>query len=653
MKTTTPGVFILVALMIVLSGCAGVTTSTPASPAITVTLSPSSATVPMSQTQQFTATVKGSSDTAVTWEVNGTAGGNSTVGTISSSGLFTAPHAMPNSPKVSVTAVSKANSSVSASATITVTSKSPLLTITVSVTPLSGAVAAGATQQFTATVTGTTNSAVNWQVDGVAGGDATVGAISSGGLYTAPVAPPAGGSVVVTAIAAADATKPGSATMQIAFSNASLNGRFAFSSEAVWTSVRAVGSFQADGKGDIIQGSEDSLGNTSFTTVTFTGTYTIGPDGRGTATFNSAGGTATFKLVVLSPSSVFLIEVDTSSNLTALAIRQDPKAFSTSALSGNYVFLLNSGLSGASGRITADGQGNLIGVEDVNSFGTVSNNLAVTGTYSVAASGRGTATLTSSSGTSNLVFYVVSSGQVLILDDMPEVGLALKQTLQLFSNASLSGNYAFLEQGVANGQSLVLGGILTADGAGNLTAVDDQNVGGTVTQNTSVTGSYSIASNGRGTATLSSVHGTLNQVFYLVDSTTVMVMDTDSTRMSGGRASLQQGNSFALASLKGSLGFGLVGFDLSGGDLNLVGQLGVDGAGKIVGTEDQFVNNAANLSSSLTGSYAVGANGRGTAQVISANGTTNFLFYLTAPGNALVMGADSTAVNLGLIGQQF
>ncbi|MFY9532356.1 MAG: hypothetical protein WAR24_25925 [Candidatus Acidiferrales bacterium] len=647
---TTPGVFILVALIIVLSGCAGVTTSTPA---ITVTLSPSSATVPMSQTQQFTATVKGSSDTAVTWEVNGTAGGNSAVGTISSSGLFTAPHAMPNPPKVSVTAVSKANPSVSASATITVTSKSPLLTITVSVTPLSGTVAAGATQQFTATVTGTTNSAVRWQVDGAAGGNATVGAISSGGLYTAPVTPPAGGSVVVTAIAAADATASGSANMQIVFSNASLKGGYAFSSEAVWTSVRTVGSFQADGKGGISQGSEDTVGSTSFTTVTFTGTYTIGADGRGTATFDSAGGTATFKLVVLPPSSVFLVEVDTSSDLTALAVRQDPTAFSTSALSGNYVFLLNSGLSGAAGRITADGQGNLIGVEDVNSFGTVSNNLALTGAYSVAASGRGTGTLTSSSGTTNLVFYVVSSGQVLILDDGPEVGSALKQTLQLFSNASLSGNYAFLEQGVANGQSLVVGGILKADGAGNLTGVDDQNVGETVTQNTSVAGSYSIASNGRGTATLSLVSGTLNQVFYLVDSTTVMAMDTDSTRMSGGRASLQQGNSFALASLKGSLGFGLVGFELSGGDLNLVGQLSVDGAGKIVGTEDQFVNNAANPSSSLAGSYAVGANGRGTGQVISANGTTNFLFYLTSPGTALVMGADSTAVNVGLIGQQF
>jgi hypothetical protein len=39
--------------------------------------------------------------------------------------------------------------------------------------------------------------------------------------------------------------------------------------------------------------------------------------------------------------------------------------------------------------------------------------------------------------------------------------------------------------------------------------------------------------------------------------------------------------------------------------------------------------------------------------VTSVNGTTNFLFYLTSPGTALLLGSDSTTVNLGLIGQQF
>ena len=51
-----------------------------------------------------------------------------------------------------------------------------------------GAILVGQTSQCTATVTGTgsDNSAVNWKVNGVEGGNATVGTISRSGLYTAP-----------------------------------------------------------------------------------------------------------------------------------------------------------------------------------------------------------------------------------------------------------------------------------------------------------------------------------------------------------------------------------------------------------------------------------------------------------------------------------
>jgi 6-phosphogluconolactonase (cycloisomerase 2 family) len=70
-------------------------------------------------TQQFTDTVTGSSDTSVTWSVDGVAGGNSTVGTISSSGFYTAPG---TAGIHTVTVTSIADSTKSASATVTVTS---------------------------------------------------------------------------------------------------------------------------------------------------------------------------------------------------------------------------------------------------------------------------------------------------------------------------------------------------------------------------------------------------------------------------------------------------------------------------------------------------------------------------------------------------
>src|ERR1700693_709939 len=59
-------------------------------------------------------------------------------------------------------------------------------TIAVAVSPQSAVVTSGQTVQFTATVTGD-SSGVSWSVNGVAGGNSTVGAIDSTGKFTAPM----------------------------------------------------------------------------------------------------------------------------------------------------------------------------------------------------------------------------------------------------------------------------------------------------------------------------------------------------------------------------------------------------------------------------------------------------------------------------------
>jgi hypothetical protein len=89
---------------------------------INVWISPTGATVSTTKSQQFDAIVSGNSDTAVTWEVNGVTGGNSTVGTISASGLYTAPATVPIPGTVTVTAVSQANTAISASDSVAVIS---------------------------------------------------------------------------------------------------------------------------------------------------------------------------------------------------------------------------------------------------------------------------------------------------------------------------------------------------------------------------------------------------------------------------------------------------------------------------------------------------------------------------------------------------
>src|SRR5579872_7522101 len=167
---------------ITLAGCgssgSGSSNSTSPPPAtVSVSLNQTSASVTAGSTVQFSATVQGTSNTSVTWSVDSVNGGNSSVGTISSSGLCTAPTQTGNH---TVAATSVADSSKSATAAVTITPPPQI-----SLSPGSATVASGQTQQFSATITGTSITTVNWSVDQINGGNSTVGTISSSGLYTA------------------------------------------------------------------------------------------------------------------------------------------------------------------------------------------------------------------------------------------------------------------------------------------------------------------------------------------------------------------------------------------------------------------------------------------------------------------------------------
>lgn len=200
-----------------LAGCgltSGPSTGEPS--AVTVTVQPSSATVLIAQSQQFSAAVSGIASNAVTWSVSGVAGGNSTVGTISSAGLYTAPASPPNPSSVSVTATSQSVPSASGSATVQIQSD-----IVVSLSPNSASLAPGGSASFTATVAGTSvaNPAVSWNVNNVPGGNSTLGTIASTGAdsatYAAPAIPSSPDVVTVEAISVADPSKSASAAVTI------------------------------------------------------------------------------------------------------------------------------------------------------------------------------------------------------------------------------------------------------------------------------------------------------------------------------------------------------------------------------------------------------------------------------------------------------
>lgn len=122
------------------SGGGGLPPSPPPSP-ISVAINPTSANLfTTSPPTQFTATVSNTSNTQVNWAVAGVTGGNTAVGTISTSGMYTPPSAVPASNPVTVSAVSQADTTKSASAAVTIATPTPSQTYTITVNAVSGAV---------------------------------------------------------------------------------------------------------------------------------------------------------------------------------------------------------------------------------------------------------------------------------------------------------------------------------------------------------------------------------------------------------------------------------------------------------------------------------------------------------------------------------
>ena len=127
------------------------------------------------------------------------------------------------------------------------------------------------------------------------------------------------------------------------FSNATLKGQYAFSmvgQDAVTADFFArVGSFTADGNGNITGGLEDV--NVTGATETFpfsSSTYSVQANGRGTLTLTNSTGSLIFSITMLSPIQGLIAQTDLNATASGTFAIQDPNTFNTAGLSGNYVF---------------------------------------------------------------------------------------------------------------------------------------------------------------------------------------------------------------------------------------------------------------------------------------------------------------------------
>ena len=599
---------VVVLLTLILMSCGGgSSSSTSTSP--TVSLSPTTASIRVGQTQQFTATVKNTSNTVVTWEVNGVAGGDTTNGTVSTSGLYTAPTSVPSPASVTVTAVSQADTAQAASATVTVT-------VPVSIFPTTSAIGPSATLQFTATVTVSTNTAVTWQVNGITGGNSTVGTISTTGLYTAPAAVPNPNTVKITAVSQADTTQSASATVQItppplvispAGATIAAGAQQAFTATALGGSVTPAWSIHCPSQ------LPDGCGS-------------IASDGTYTAPLSPPPGGNVAVTATMTDASA----LTSTTNITV--------QFSNATLTGSYAFVYsnqtNTGTSAEAGAITFDGNGNITGGSSDASNNTGA--IAITGgTYAVGVDGRGTATLQTASGAVTWQFVLTnhSQGSVARFD---ATGTAASGTLDLqqpaqFGLASLSGSYALSLSGGTIATPFAMVASLTADGAGNITqGLLDINNSSAVSTSLSGTGTYSAPSSaGRGTLTVSSSFGAQTFAYYQVDANHLKLVEIDGARIAGGDLVKQPAGPFTRANFSGRFAFTLSGAS-GGAPLGMGGVFTLDGSS---GITNRVVDGANQTVFDTQGAYFVTdpASGRTTVNWTVNNGT--ILQYVLYPRN--------------------
>ncbi len=299
--------------------------------------------------------------------------------------------------------------------------------------------------------------------------------------------------------------------------------------------VITVSSGSLTGKEDVL------LGGQLASQLTLTGSLTA-PDstGRGVATLiDSSGRTQNYKYYVIDTNTLELFEIDSGMVGLGRAEMQTGAPFTTNSLSAGAGFAVGSrgdttasvaanGVAGGVntvGAMTVDGAGNIsAGSYDSVRDGTVNSNVGVTGTYSA-----------------DVVAYMVSPSRAFFLvNDSTKVedGTADQQSNPSFATSDFNGQFALVMGGYDATNFVDRTGVLQADGKGGLNLAELLNRTGVVTVPGCLPGTYSVASNGRVSSSVTTLSP--NLVFYMVSGGAggkAYVLQADTlTQISGGMA---------------------------------------------------------------------------------------------------------------------
>jgi hypothetical protein len=684
-----PATIVAATLFIVACGGGPAATVTPTptpSAAGPVTIYPGTVNVPVSGQAQFSAYLASTPTATFTWTVS--SGGGSIDST---TGLYTAPSSMPTSPMVTITAT---GSSAKGTAVVTIVAAPAggvALNRSAIVAP------AGSTFAFSATTNGNPVTPT-WQVAGITGGDPIHGLIDVNGNYSAPLTPPPGGSTTVTALTGGNSA---TATVVVTFSNASLNGQYAFSYAGQDSKgpLLVAGSFAADSSGATISGIEDynSTAQAPVPASPVTGTYSVNPDGTTTATLTdtAAGGSETWNLTLVgSPEGqaaprALLARFDKTATGSGEADVQNTTEFALGAFNGNYSFNL-SGNDGSgkpleiTGILDADGSNGTIPVnlakDDINDAGTNTEadpDTTLHGLFSasanMASNGRGTLQLiygtstvvtTVNNTTFTFAFYIIDDTHLKIVEIDPKATAQLAGDLfsapntdGSFSSSILTeGNYAFTLNGSnpTGTKAYAIGGVFLSSGTGSVSgAVLD----GTLGEDLSVTTfSYTVdTSLGRILFTTTIASTTRYFVGYPTSNGTIEMIELDTDLQGSGTAYLQSSPEIP----QGNLAFNLTsnGKTTSFTEADVIGQVVVP-TGVLVPLGNINIDDRGTLTSGVpientSTIVAPASNGRGTMTLETQSANYSLAYYVVSSSSALVIENDGQRVATGLIGGQF
>ncbi len=600
---------------------------------------------------------------AVTWQVNGIAGGDSKVGTISSSGLYTVPAMLTTPAQITVTVILQADASKSTSATVSIPA------IVVDISPLQPIIEVGNTMQFSAVVNGSIDQTVGWQVNGKPGGDATVGIITVSGMYAAPASVPDVTTVTISAIPVADSSKSGS--------------RLASVVPVITIAISPASVTMPAGSTKQLAA---ALQGTSNASVTWDIPLACDEFGDCNPNFGSIASNGLYSAPPYPPSGTHTVTISATStvNPSKVAFAQVTVNYSNASLGDSYAFFLR-GRNAAgdlliAGSFISDGNGHLTqGVEDiVNPPNPVVTNLPFAGSYSIQPDGRGTATFTSSQGSSTLRFLLVSGAglccnfaigareaQVIEFNSLAVAEGSIERQFGssgLFQGVGNSADFAFGLSGSGPSGKIVAAGRFTSSAGNNgetgpiSAGLEDVNNSGTVTTNESFTGSYDENTFSRGKLTLSGPFGTRNLAFYPGDESIFVIgLDPDfpvlgtmqtlfTTDFPGPLGNSVLNSEYVIERSGKSAGVPLVS----------LGQFNANGAGRIsAGIADENASGAVSENVSFSGNYSLAATGRGTVTLTQATGDVHLTFYAAGFQGSLTaffVQTDTTGVTGGRFG---